>query len=375
MKRGKRTFQIAGVLMALVLLLSCVLLPLEASAATLDDWQSKYDALEERNKQLQSKIDANKNNAAKQKEYIADLNEQIDVMQQKVAICAKQLSEIDATLDKLNGEYQQKYDLFKQRIKANYMSPKTSMLSILLTSGSMSEFLASSEYFLRMTKSDKELIVTLTEQLDKIEAEKQQLQTSRDQLAQQQQSLNIKKSQSQNIISALNSNTSALNNEKAKNAKEMASAAAEIQKIISAMGSNGSYVGGPLTWPLPRYSSISSYYNEGRDIAGVQDVHTGIDVPAPIGTPIIAANTGTVKYVRYNTTGYGYHMLIDHGDGFYTLYAHTSKILVTAGQKVAKGQTIALVGATGRVTGPHLHFEVYVNTVRTNPLNYVKYGT
>lgn len=375
MKQKNRTFRVVGLILAFVLLLGCVIMPIEASAASLNDWQQKYDELEKKNKELQSKINANKNNVSKQQEYVADLQEQINVLQQKVTLCSQQLSELDAKLSELNSAYTEKYELFKQRIKANYMSPKTSMLSILLTSGSMSEFLSSSEYFMRMTKSDKELITTLSDQLTKIAAEKEQVQASRDQLAGEQQTLNVKKSESQNIISQLNSSTSSLTAEKEKVAKEMASAAAEIQSIINSMGSNGSYVGGPLTWPLPGYSYISSYYNEGRDIAGVQDVHTGIDIPAPTGTPIVAANTGVVKYVKYNTSGYGYHLLIDHGDGYYTLYAHTSKILVSAGQTVVKGQTIALVGATGRVTGPHLHFEVYINTVRTNPLNYVKYGS
>ena len=129
-----------------------------------------------------------------------------------------------------------------------------------------------------------------------------------------------------------------------------------------------------MRWPVPGYGNISSYYGEVRNINGVRDVHTGIDIPAPTGTPMVAANSGVVKYVRYYNSGYGYHLLIDHGGGNYTLYGHCSKILVTAGQTVQKGDTIALVGATGRVTGPHLHFEVYENKVRTNPLNFVKYS-
>ena len=360
--------------LALVLVATCALAAFPASAATVSDWQEKYDELEEKNKQLQQQIDANKNNANKQKEYIADLNEQINVLQQKVDLCAKQLSELDTQLAQMNAEYDEKYELFKQRVRANYMAPKQSLLSILLTSGSISEFLSSSEYFLRITKSDKELITSLTEQLTEIEQRKTEVEGTRDQLASEQASLNTKKTESQNIISQLNSSNSQLASEKEQVAKEMAAAANEIQRLINESQSSGSYVGGPLIWPLPGHSYISSYYNEDRNIAGVQDVHTGIDIPASTGTPIVAANSGVVKYVRYNTTGYGYHLLIDHGDGYYTLYAHTSKILVSAGQTVTKGQTIALVGATGRVTGPHLHFEVYVNKVRTNPLNYVKYS-
>lgn len=89
--------------------------------------------------------------------------------------------------------------------------------------------------------------------------------------------------------------------------------------------------------------------------------HTGIDLGMPKGTPIRAALTGTVYLVRYSTTGYGYHVMIDHGGGFVTLYAHCSKLLVAEGQQVQAGDIIAEVGSTGRSTGNHLHFEVRIN--------------
>lgn len=373
--KKKNTARFVSAFLALCIMIGAAVLPMPVSAASLDDWQQKYSDLEKKNKELQNKINANKNNVAKQKEYAAAMQEQINILEQKVALCAQQMRELDATLEELNRSYDEKYDLFKQRVKANYMSPKTSLLSILLTSESMSAFLSSSEYFLRMTQSDKQLVETLSGQLDEITAQKNQVESSRDQLAEEQDQLNSKKSESLGIIAKINSDNSAMIAEQQKNAKEMAAAAAEIQRIIDSMGSNGDYVGGNMTWPLPGYSYVSSYYGQIRNINGVKDVHTGIDIPAPKGTPIKAANYGTVKYVKfYETVGYGYHLMIDHGGGNYTLYGHCSKILVSEGQKVSKGQTIALVGNTGRSTGPHLHFEVYINQVRTDPQKYVKYG-
>ena len=99
--------------------------------------------------------------------------------------------------------------------------------------------------------------------------------------------------------------------------------------------------------------------------------HTGIDLGAPTGTPIRAALDGTVQFVRYKSTGYGYHLAVDHGGGFVTLYAHCSKILVTEGQRVAAGDIIAQIGSTGKSTGPHLHFEVRINGEMKNPRNYL----
>lgn len=99
--------------------------------------------------------------------------------------------------------------------------------------------------------------------------------------------------------------------------------------------------------------------------------HGGIDLGMPKGTPIRAALPGTVYVVRYSTTGYGYHVMIDHGGGFVTLYGHCSKLLVTEGQQVQAGDVIAEVGSTGRSTGNHLHFEVRVGGEKQNPRSYL----
>ena len=105
-----------------------------------------------------------------------------------------------------------------------------------------------------------------------------------------------------------------------------------------------------------------------------QDFHTGIDIGAAYGTNILAANSGKVITAAYHWA-YGYYVMIDHGGGIVTLYAHSSKLLVTVGQMVSRGQVIALVGSTGMSTGAHLHFEVRTNrngtVTRQNPLNYV----
>lgn len=98
--------------------------------------------------------------------------------------------------------------------------------------------------------------------------------------------------------------------------------------------------------------------------------HTGMDLSVPTGTPIRAALPGTVTVSQYNSS-YGYYVMIDHGNGLSTLYAHNSKLLVRVGQTVEAGDIVSLSGSTGRSTGPHLHFEVRVNGERTNPRYYL----
>lgn len=119
-------------------------------------------------------------------------------------------------------------------------------------------------------------------------------------------------------------------------------------------------------------SVVTSEFGTRSDpLNGKTDTHTGIDLAVPNGTPVRAALPGTVTVAQYSTGSYGYYVQIDHGDGLSTLYAHNSRLLVQAGQTVEAGDVIALSGATGRVTGPHVHFEVHINGTRTNPRSYL----
>ena len=118
----------------------------------------------------------------------------------------------------------------------------------------------------------------------------------------------------------------------------------------------------------------SEFGNRVDPITGKRKGHGGMDLAVPTGTPIRAALPGTVVVSKYNAGGYGYYVMIDHGNGLATLYGHCSKLLAKVGQTVETGDIIALSGSTGRSTGPHLHFEVRVNGERTNPRAYLPKG-
>ena len=144
---------------------------------------------------------------------------------------------------------------------------------------------------------------------------------------------------------------------------------------ITAGSINVPFIGGKFISPLGTNwrGMVTSEFGYRRDPIDptVTKGHSGIDLGAPKGTNIYAANGGTVLFVRYKTTSYGYHLAIDHGGGIVTLYAHCSKILVTEGQTVSQGEVIAQVGSTGKSTGPHLHFEFIVNGDKQNPRSYL----
>lgn len=124
----------------------------------------------------------------------------------------------------------------------------------------------------------------------------------------------------------------------------------------------------PPTYIKPLYGGRYSSgfgYRWGR-------LHKGVDFACPVGTKVYASSAGTVLSVGYNKGGYGNNVVISHPDGRLTRYAHNSKILVHVGQHVEQGETIALSGNTGRSTGPHLHFEIYINGAPVNPLKYIQ---
>lgn len=133
------------------------------------------------------------------------------------------------------------------------------------------------------------------------------------------------------------------------------------------------YVGGYFIWPVQAVSTyISSYYTTRYDFYSGGEQHPAIDIAGGgiYGAPILASNSGYVKRAQWSS-GYGYNVMIDHGGGYFTLYGHCSALNCSAGQWVNKGDVIAYVGATGNATGPHVHFEVFENYQRANPLNFV----
>ncbi len=141
-----------------------------------------------------------------------------------------------------------------------------------------------------------------------------------------------------------------------------------VNQVVT-VGTAPSNTGSGMIFPIPKSTNyyISTYY--GID-PGDRKMHYGIDIAVGRGTPIYAALDGTVTDVGYRSD-YGYYVVVEHSGGVKTRYAHNSQNLVKVGQTVAKGQTIALVGSTGRSTGNHLHFEVQVNGNRVNPYNYI----
>jgi murein DD-endopeptidase MepM/ murein hydrolase activator NlpD len=150
-----------------------------------------------------------------------------------------------------------------------------------------------------------------------------------------------------------------------------AEANALTAEILRLQNPNVAYSGGIMQWPCPASTRITSKFGYRiHPVTKTKKLHTGLDIGVPTGSSIVAANSGTVIKAAWNNS-YGYMVMVDHGGGIVTLYAHNSRLLVSAGQKVERGQQIALSGNTGVSTGPHLHFEVRVNGEYKDPQAYL----
>lgn len=189
------------------------------------------------------------------------------------------------------------------------------------------------------------------------------------------QTLNAKLAESQQIIKGLEKDQAKLKAQQEQAQKDEEAARAEIAAALQSSGgsrSTGVYTGGTFRWPTDVTTLVTSDFSmRTHPTQGVYKQHTGIDIGAGYGTNVLAGGDGTVLKAKWNNA-YGWMVVIDHGGGVTTLYGHNSKLLVSAGQKVTRGQVIAKVGSTGYSTGPHIHFEVNVNGQVVNPWNYLK---
>ena len=359
----------------------------EAEAETAEELKDLMNDLQNQlvniNKEIAKSKDAieeAKQRAATYEQRIEITKQQISVMQQSIDIKREELRVKQQELDDKEREHDETYALFKKRLRAMYMNNNVTTLSLILGSKTFSEFLVAAEMQSKISKHDTELVQKLQDEADAIELQRQQIESQLNALQDDMDVLEDKYNELASLLQEANDDLSAAEAYKQATEDDYDKVLEELKKTQeewNALMGTGmpSYVGGYFAWPLPGYSWISSPFGW-RTLYGKPDFHTGIDIAGRnvYGKPIIASNTGQVVKVAYYTTGYGYHVMIDHGDNNWTVYAHMSSIAVKQGEWVNQGQVIGYVGSTGNSTGPHLHFEIRINGERKNPLDYVSYS-
>lgn len=313
-------------------------------------------------------IDKLTQSISENEEEVAKLNDQLMTLAKEIQEQKEQLEETQAT-------YEKEDELLKNRLITGYKSGGASYLDVLLNSTSLSDFISNYYYISKIAESDRELLERIEEEKNKIEETKNNLETKQNQYKEAKanmEKINITlrnaKATKDNYVAELSENEKNLQSKIDEYDAGIASIEAEIRRVQAInLNSEMHYEGGVMSWPLPGYTGTSSSFGyRFHPITGVWRMHTGLDIPAPAGTPIRAAEDGVVQTSTYNSS-YGNYLLIYHGGTTYTLYAHCSALYKSVGDTVSKGDVIAAVGTTGSSTGNHLHFEVRQNGTYINP--------
>lgn len=330
---------------------------------------------------VQDELSENLQQVQKLDEKIEASQTELDELNTKITELQTSIDEVGEKLKVAEERYNRQKEILEVRLVAMYETSDTQYLDVILSSRSVSEFL--SNYFLitELASYDTELLEDMKAQKDEIELDKKKLDATQEQYAtiKQNQTKTAKILENTKIVRE-NYIAKLSDKEKDIQAKidEYNARFTEVNNEILSLALQGidtKYIGGELAWPIPGYTRITSKYGmRTHPITGVYKLHTGVDVSAPTGANFVAANDGIVVKAEYNSA-YGNMVIIDHGGGVSTLYAHGSEIMVQVGQTVKRGETVVLkVGSTGYSTGPHAHFEVRLNGVTTDPLPYITNG-
>lgn len=345
-----------------------------------DELQNQLSEANGELEEVQSNLSENLQQVEKLDEKITTAESQLEEQESKITELKQSISDIETELNTVTEKYEKQKKLFEQRLVEIYEAGETQYLDILLKSRSLSDFLSSYYIITELAEIDNDLITDLETKMKKIDTSKQKLENEKNELAtiienqtRVSRTLQNTKKMRESFIEKLSEE------EKQIQAKidEMNFQYNEINQQIldlAGQGIDSTYIGGELAWPVPGYTRITSKYEmRVHPITGQYKLHTGVDIGAPQGANFIAANDGIVVKAEKNAA-YGNMVIIDHGGGISTLYAHGSEILVSVGQTVKRGETILKVGSTGYSTGPHAHFEVRINGLTTNPLPYITTG-
>lgn len=364
-------------------------------------------------KEEQEKKEELQGNLADAKSIMKELEELKGDAEQYITAMDEKMAEIDAKVADVEGQIKEKrkeikqtkkelkatkkevksqYAAMKIRIQYMYENGNQTFVDMFFSSKSLSEFLSRAEYVSQITEYDRDMLERLQKKQKEIEYISANLQKDKEELSKLRKTLKQDKVAVEELIAGKQAEMNLYDEEIATTESEMQALKEEIaaqnalieelkeierKRQESAQNNGGSsqvpsYDGGIFTWPLPSSYTISSEYGYRIDpISGeYQSYHNGLDIAAPSGSKIVAAHDGQVAWSYYSATA-GNWIGIDHGNGLYTIYMHCSSSLVSEGQNVSAGETIGLVGSTGRSTGPHLHFSVRLDGNYVNPHDYL----
>lgn len=355
---------------------------------------SVADDLEDQLADIQSQISAAQADQANAKEVIQAVMDRLDAIQTELDAANAELSRIRGEQARLNEQIRQnelalqraldalhaRQAVLARRVRAIYMHGQLNYVDVIIGSKSFSDFANRLELLKRIIRADFSLILEIQEQQRQIEAKRAELEQEKAQLdaleadaVKAQEAIEAKKAEQQRALEEAQAHRAAAEQLESELQQASADVQAKIEARLREQQAGGGYTGvvgtGQLSWPCSGPITSPFGYRI-HPIFGIEISHAGMDIGVPEGTPVHAADSGTVIEADW-ISGYGYTIIIDHGNGIQTLYAHNSSLIAGAGQSVSKGEVVAYSGQTGNVTGPHCHFEVRINGSPVDPMGYL----
>lgn len=309
-------------------------------------------------------------------QQIAAAVEEIDVQTQLIDELSALITVKEGELEQSQREQDEQYEKMRQRIRLMYENGNLTYLEILLSADDFADFLNKYEIVSQLSLYDKEQFENLraikeqiAEQKAALEQDKAEQEELRTTLRERKHQLDVDRVNQAEKMIALESAEEDVKAAFEEIEEEEERINAEIKRMVAELAATTTYVGGTFSWPLPAANTTITcpYGMRTHPITGKYKLHTGVDLRASRGTNIYAANGGTVITSTYSAA-YGNYVVINHGGGVSTLYAHMDKRAVSKGDTVAQGDVIGYVGSTGYSTGPHLHFEIIKNGSTIDPM-------
>lgn len=397
---------VKGILVCLVFLAVVLVSDREVSAnriseleASIQAKEAEIDAAEKEKKELTAgltNVEKVKKELEKSKAnltaYVQELDKTVTDIQTKIETLTGQIAEKEAEIEQTKLELAEaeqdeadQYAAMQNRMQSLYEQGDTYYLELLSESGSFADFLNKLDYIEQLSQYDNNLLIEYQGVVEYVSLCKAKLEVEQEVLNETKAAAEAEQRAMEELIKQKEAEILAFENDIAKKEEIIAAYEAEIAEqtsVIEALEAAVAadradlwgervYNGGMFCWPAPSYTRISDDYGyRNHPILNVQQFHTGVDMAAPGGTPILAAYDGAVVQAAYNSS-MGNYVMIDHGSGLYTIYMHAQKLMVSAGDEVSRGEQIATVGTTGRSTGNHLHFSVRLNGSYVSPWGYI----
>ena len=355
-------------------------------------YADELDQLREERQNIQDQMEEIQGDLRETREEVASVSEQLRQLENEITTVERELAALnrelinaenlveqaEAELLIVEEELEAKLEVFKERLRQIYQRSDVSFFEVLTQSTSVTDFLVRFELLRKVAEQDMRMVAEIDEKREIAEAKKLELEEKRDQVALLQRQSEAKyiqlASQRQaqyTLLAQLRYEAATIERAYDELQRDSNRLAADILRIQRSRGDSGPAPEGTFAWPTPGFYRITSDFGmRNHPVLRTNRMHTGIDIGAPNGSIVVAGEVGEVIHADW-FGGFGLTVVIYHGGGVSTLYAHLSRTTVSVGDIVERGQEIGRVGSTGLSTGPHKHFEVRVDGEPVNPRPYL----